>query len=126
MYDKFAQEQTIENLLLQGFFTAQRVGELATYADILDDDSVAPKMKILEAIDHIREEQQRIAMIEAQAQMMQQRATQFLMGDPDEQSSMMADAMMQLQAGQQMPVEQKYAGMEAELDEQVEVPEEVE
>lgn len=123
VYDKFAQEQTIENLLLQGFFTAQRVGELATYADILDDDSVAPKMKILEAIDHIREEQRRIAMIEAQAQMMQQRATQFLMGDPDEQSSMMADAMMQLQ-GQQMPVEQQYAGMEAELDEQVEVPEE--
>ena len=125
VYDKFAQEQTIENLLLQGFFTAQRVGELATYADILDDDSVAPKMKILEAIDHIREEQQRIAMIEARAQMMQQRATQFLMGDPDEQSSMMADAMMQLQ-GQQMPVEQQYAGMEAELDEQVEVPEETE
>ena len=125
VYDKFAQEQTIENLLLQGFFTAQRVGELATYADILDDDSVAPKMKILEAIDHIREEQQRIAMIEAQAQMMQQRATQFLMGDPDEQSSMMADAMMQLQ-GQQMPMEQQYAGMEAELDEQVEVPEETE
>ena len=57
--------------------------------------------------------------------MMQQRATQFLMGDPDEQSSMMADAMMQLQ-GQQMPVEQQYAGMEAELDEQVEVPEETE
>ena len=123
VYDKFAQEQTIENLLLQGFFTAQRVGELATYAEILDDDSVAPKLKIQEAIDHIREEQQRIAMIEAQAQMMQQRATQFLMGDPDEQSSMMADAMMQLQA-QQQPVEQQYAGMEAELDQQV--PEETE
>ena len=117
VYDKFAQEQTIENLLLQGFFTAQRVGELATYAEILDDDSVAPKLKIQEAIDHIREEQQRIAMIEAQAQMMQQRATQFLMGDPDEQSSMMADAMMQLQA--QQPVEQQYAGMEAELDQQL-------
>jgi hypothetical protein len=122
VYDKFAQEQTIENLLLQGFFTAQRVGELATYAEILDDDSVAPKMKIQEAIDHIREEQQRIAMIEAQAQMMQQRATQFLMGDPDEQSSMMADAMMQLQA--QQPVEQQYAGMEAELDQQL--PQEME
>ena len=42
-------------------------------------------------------------MIEAEAQMMQQRATQFLMGDPDEQSSMMADAMMQMQGG--MPQE---------------------
>ena len=98
VYDKFAQEQTIENLMLQGFFTAQRVSELATYAEILDDDSVAPKMKILEAIEHIKEEQRRIAQIEAQAQMMQQRASQFLMGDPDEQSSMMADAMMQTQA----------------------------
>lgn len=98
VYDKFAQEQTIENLLLNGFFTAQRVSELATYAEVLDDDSVAPKMKIQEAIDHIKAEQQKIAMIQAQAQQMQQRAQQFLMGDPDEQSSMMADAMMQEQA----------------------------
>ena len=108
VYDKFAQEQTVENLLLQGFFTAQRVGELATYAEVLDDDSVAPKMKILEAIDHIREEQRKIAMIEAQAQMMQQRAQQFLLGDPDEQSSMMADAMMQ------QPIEGEEEVMAAE------------
>lgn len=97
VYDRFAQEQTVENLLLQGFFTAQRVSELATYAEVLDDDSVAPKMKILEAIEHIKEEQRRIAQIEAQAQMMQQRAQQFLMGDPEEQSSIMADAIMQSQ-----------------------------
>lgn len=103
VYDKFAQEQTIENLLLQGLFHAQRVSELETYAEVLDDDSVAPKMKIKEAIEHIKKEQRRIAMIEAEAQMMQQRATQFLMGDPDEQSSMMADAMMQMQGG--MPQE---------------------
>jgi hypothetical protein len=100
VYDKFAQEQTVENLLLQGFFTAQRVGELETYAKVLDDDAVAPKMKIQEAIDAIKEEQRRIAMIDAQAQMMRQRAQQFLMGDPDEQSSMMSDAAMQLQAQQ--------------------------
>ena len=114
VYDKFAQEQTIENLLLQGFFTAQRVSELATYAEILDDDSVAPKMKIQEAIEHIKEEQRRIAMIEAQAQVMQQRAAQFLMGDPDEQASMMSDAQRQL-----MMQEQEYAQQEAELDEEV-------
>ena len=112
VYDKFAQEQTIENLLLQGFFTAQRVGELATYAEVLDDDAVAPKMKIQEAIEHIREEQQRIAMIEAQAQMMQQRASQFILGDPDEQSSMMADAMRQIQGGAQVPMEQEVAAEE--------------
>jgi len=99
VYDKFAQEQTVENLLLQGFFTAQRVSELETYAEVLDDDAVAPKMKILEAIERIREEQRRIAEIEAQAQMMQQRAQQFLMGDPDEQASMVADAQMMAQGG---------------------------
>ena len=110
VYDRFAQEQTIENLLLQGFFNAQRVSELSVYAEVLDDDSVAPKMKIMEAIDHIKEEQKKIAAIEAQAQMMQQRANTFLMGDPDEQASMMADAQRQLMS------------QEAQLDEQVEVP----
>ena len=99
VYDKFAQEQTIENLLLQGFFTAQRVGELATYAEVLDDDAVAPKLKIQEAIEHIREEQRRIAEIEAQAQAMQQRASQFIMEDPDAQASQVADAMQQMQGG---------------------------
>jgi hypothetical protein len=101
VYDKFAQEQTIENLMVQGFFNPQRVGELEIYADILGDDSVAPKMKIQDAVERIKEEQRRIADIEAQAQMMQQRANQFLMGDPDEQSSMMADAQMQLQQAAQ-------------------------
>ena len=93
VYDRFAQEQTIENLLLQGLFSAQRVSELETYAEVLDDDSVAPKTKILEAIEHIKEEQRKIATINAQAQQMQQRASQFLMGDIDSQSSQMAEAM---------------------------------
>ena len=104
VYDKFAQEQTVENLLLQGFFSAQRVGELEVYESVLDDDSVAPKLKIKEAIDNIKEQQKKIAMIDAQARAMQQRAQQFLMGDPDEQSSMMADAQMQLQAQAQQTV----------------------
>ena len=107
VYDKFAQEQTIENLLLQGFLTAQRVGELKVYAELLDDDSVAPKMKIVEAIEEIEEAQKRIAIIDAQARAMQQRAQQFLMEDPDGQASQMADAMTQLQAQQaQQPVVQ--------------------
>lgn len=113
VYDKFAQEQTIENLLIQGFFSAQRVSELATYAEVLDDDSVAPKQKIMEAIEHIRDEQRKIAMIQAQAQAMQQRAQQFLMEDPDGQADQMADAMMQLEAQ-----EAEYAEQEAELDEE--------
>jgi hypothetical protein len=117
-YDKFAQEQTIENLLIQGFFSAQRVSELETYAEVLDDDSVAPKMKIQEAIEHIKEEQRRIAMIEAEAQAMQQRANQFIMGDDETQSQQMADAMMQLQAEQQ--------AMENAPNEELEETEEVE
>ena len=107
VYDKFAQEQTIENLLIQGFFHAQRVGELATYAEVLDDDSVAPKAKIMEAIQHIRDEQLKIAQIEAEARIMQQRAQQFLMEDPDAQAQQIADAEMQLMAQQEAeaPVE---------------------
>jgi PIN domain nuclease of toxin-antitoxin system len=100
-YDRFAQEQTIENLLVQGLFNAQRVSELEIYYKVLPDDSVAPKMMIGEAIEYMKEEQRKIAMIEAQAQQMQQRAQQFLMDDPDAQASMMADAQMQLMQGQQ-------------------------
>ena len=126
VYDKFAQEQTIENLLIQGFFNAERVSELATYAEVLDDDSVAPKAKIKEAIEHIKEEQRKIAMIEAQAQMMQQRAQQFLMEDPDGQAQQIADAQMQMQGevDEEMPEEEEYAEKEAELDEETAAEEE--
>ena len=96
VYDRFAQEQTIENLLMNGFFNPQRVGELKIYHKILPDDAVAPKVMIGEAIEYIEEQQRNIAMIEAQSQMMMQRVNQFLMGDPDEQSSMISDAQLRL------------------------------
>jgi hypothetical protein len=118
VYDKFAQEQTIENLMLQGFFSAQRVGELATYAEVLDDDSVAPKKKIKEAIQHIRDEQMRIAAIQAQAQAMQQRAQQFLMDDPDGQAQTMADAQMQMMNQQTETPEEAPIEGEAEVIEE--------
>ena len=106
VYDRFAQEQTIENMLLQGLLSAERVGELAIYAELLDDDSVAPKQKIKEAVELIRAEQQKIAQIQAQAQAMQQRANQFLMEDPEAQASEIAEAQLMAQMqGQQMPVE---------------------
>ena len=108
VYDKFAQEQTLENLLSGGWFNAQRLAEFEAYVEALDDDSVAPKMKLKEIVEHIKEEQRRIAMIEARAQMMQQRANQFLMGDPDEQASQMADAAMQMQ-GEIAPDEETLA-----------------
>ena len=114
VYDKFAQEQTIENLLIQGFFNAKRLSELKVYVDALDSDSVAPKMKLEGIVERMEEEQRKIAMIQAQAQMMQQRAQQFLMEDPDGQADQIADAQMQLMAQQ----EAQYAEQEAELDEE--------
>ena len=108
VYDRFAQEQTIENLLLNGFLNAQRLSELKAYVKALDDDSVAPKTKLQEIVDYMEEEQRKIAMIQAQAQAMQQRANQFLMEDPDAQAQQIADAQMQGQPmpeGEEVPVE---------------------
>ena len=119
VYDRFAQEQTVENLLINGLFNAQRVSELKAYAESLDDDSVAPKVKILEIVEKIEEEQRRIATIQAQAQLMQQRAQQFLMEDPDGQAEQIADARtrMELEAAL-AEEEEKYAEKEEELDEE--------
>ena len=105
IYDKFAQEQTIEKMLMEGLFNSQRVSELEIYYQLLDDDSVAPKMKLQKAVEHIKKEQQRIAQIESEAQLMQERAQQFLMGDLDQQGQMMADAKSQMMAQQQQPIE---------------------
>ena len=118
VYDKFAQEQTIENMLVQGLFNIQRLPELEAYVEALDDDSVAPKRKLEGIIERMKEEQKKIAQIDAQAQMMQQRANQFLMGDPDDQAEQISDAQAQL-----MEQEQEYAQQEATLDEEIPVEE---
>jgi DNA uptake protein ComE-like DNA-binding protein len=118
VYDRFAQEQTIENLFLNGLLSAQRVSELEVYYKILPDDSVAPKVAIGEAIEYIKGEQQKIAQMQAQAQIMQQRAAQFLSEDPDGQASQMADAMAQLEAEYAMQ-EQELDAETAEAEEQV-------
>lgn len=118
-YDKFAQEQTLENLLTQGMFAAERIPETKAYANALPDDSVAPKIKILEICEHVEEEQRRIAMIQAQAQLMQHRANQFLMGDIGEQAEQIAAARSQLDEEAALRAEEaKYAEKEAELDEE--------
>ena len=91
-FDKFAQESSIENMFAQGMFNVQRLPELKTYVKLLDDDSVMPKVKLEEAIKMIEEEQEKIAMMNAQAQMMQQKAEQFLMEDPEAQASQVLEA----------------------------------
>lgn len=93
VFDKYAQEMSIENLLMNGLFSVQRLPELKAYLECLDDDASMPKLKIQEMIEKQEKEQQRIAEINAQAQMMEQRAMQFLMEDPDAQSSQMLEAM---------------------------------
>ena len=119
VYDRFAQEQTLENLLTGGFFGVQRIPETRAWAEALPDDSVAPKTKILEICDSVDEEQRKIAMIQAQAQMMQQKAAQFLMDDPDGQAQQIADARMQMQMEQALAEQEaEYAEQEAELDEE--------
>ena len=113
VYDKFALEQTLENLLMNGLFTPQRLPELKAYAEALDDDAVAPKMKILEIIESMEEQQLRIARTDAQAQMMQQRVGNFLMEDPDAQAQQMVDSQRKMQL---MQMQQQYAQKEANLD----------
>ena len=117
VYDRFAMEQTMENFLMNGFFNPQRVAEFEAYVKALPDDSVAPKQDLLEGIENIKKTQQQIAQINARAQLMQQRAQQFLMGDPEGQASKIAAAMGQMQ-GEQPEMEE--AEVEEEEAEEIE------
>lgn len=103
-FDKYAQEMSIENLLTNGFFSVQKLSELKLYLDCLDDDANMPKQRILEVITRAEMEQQKIAQMNAQAQIMQENAMQFLMGDPDSQASQMIDATNQLNKEEEVPV----------------------
>lgn len=117
VYDRFAMEQTMENFLMNGFFNPQRVAEFEAYVKALPDDSVAPKQQLLEGIENIKETQAKIAQINAQAQIMQQRAQQFLMEDPEGQASQISDAQRQLMMQQQIPGEAEAIAEEEALPE---------
>ena len=97
-FDKYAQELSLENLLNNGLFNVQRLPELKIYVKLLDDDSVMPKAKLEEAIELMEEEQRKIAIINAQAQIMQQNANQFLNEDPDTQAEHMLEAQAEVDA----------------------------
>ena len=51
-----------------------------------------PKQKLEELIEEWENEQSKIAAMNAQAQLMQQRAQQFLMGDYEAQAGQIAEA----------------------------------
>ena len=93
-FDKYAQEMSIENMFQAGLFNIQRLQELKIYVELLDDDSVMPKVKLEKAIELMEEEQRKIAIMNAEAQIMQQRAQSFLMEDPAAQASQMLEAEM--------------------------------
>ena len=115
VYDRFAQEQTLENLLLQGMFNSQRMPEFEAYVEALDDDSVAPKQKLMEILARMKKAQMQIAMINNQSRMAMQRAGQFLMGDPDSQASAIADAERQLNGGAPVESEEELIEEDSEL-----------
>lgn len=106
VYDRFAREQTMENFLMNGLFHPQRLAEFKAYVKALPDDSVAPKQDLLEVIENSEQTQMKIAQIHADAQLMQQRAQQFLMEDPDAQAEQISDAQMKLMQQQVMAQEQ--------------------
>lgn len=99
-YDKYARELSIENMFKAGMFNVQKLPELKIYTDILPDDSTMPKQELLDAIEKMEEEQQRIAMIDAQARMMKQRANQFLGGDVEQQANMVNEAQQMMNTQQ--------------------------
>lgn len=86
-FDRYARELSLENYLKQGFFNAERVNELKYYAEALPDDAVAPKQELLDICDKITEEQEKIASIDSQAQIMQQRASEFINATPEDQAT---------------------------------------
>lgn len=97
-FDKYAQEQSMENLLINGLFATARIPELKLYVKTLDDDSVMPKQKLEQLIEEWEKDQQKIALMNAQAQLMQTRANEFLMNDPMSQADQVMAAERELDA----------------------------
>lgn len=91
-FDRYAQELSLENLLKAGYFSPQMIPQLKLYLKALPDDSTMPKQRLLNMIEEEEEEQRKIAELKMQAQLMQQRASQFLNGDVEAQVSQIANA----------------------------------
>lgn len=107
-FDKYAQELSLENLLKGGFFNPQMIPQLKLYVNALSDDSVMPKQKLLDIIEQAEEEQRKIAEINAKAQLLKQRASQFINNDIDGQASQIATAQQEVNGGEIRP-EETYA-----------------
>ena len=110
--DKYAQEMSIENMFKAGMFSHERLPELKIYTNLLDDESVMPKQKLEEAIKLEEEEQEKIAMLNAQAQLMKQRVNQFLGQDATAQASQIND----IASSQQVPTETMEEAPEEQIN----------
>lgn len=101
-YDKYAQEQSLENLMVNEKITFEE------YVEALDEDSVMPKHKLEKIIKKREEKQAQISEMEKQAQKMQSELeAQLIM---DEQSSKDNELNnMQMQANQ------RYQELETEI-----------
>lgn len=95
-YDKYAKEQSLENLANSNLFLPQNAQMLEDYVECLDDDSNMPKATLLRLIKKRKERQNRIAQMKANGQLMQQQVQQFL---NEQQNQEMAN-MMQSQSQQ--------------------------
>lgn len=77
-YDKFAQEQSLENLMMQKLITFEE------YVDALSEDSVMPKPKLEKIMKDRQEKQKMIDQMEIQAEQMQSNLQQAIMQKQNE------------------------------------------
>ncbi len=122
-YDKFAREKSLENMYIAGMFSSQRMPETKLYLKALPDDSVMPKDYLEKVVEEWDEEQRKIAEIQNKGRMMEQRYNQFIMGDIDEQASMIAAARQQIQAEEKAPEEEPIEGEKEVAEAEEELPE---
>ena len=91
-FDRYARELTLENLLKAGYFNVENLGAFKRYVESLPDNSSTPKQDLEMIIDDMEQEQRKIAQINTQAQLMQQRASQFLNAGPEGQAEQLMAA----------------------------------
>ena len=77
-YDQYAQELSLENLLKEGWFAPDRIEQLELYVNSLPDKSTMPKQKLLEIIKKSKEKQMYIQQLQAQTQLVNQQANQYI------------------------------------------------
>lgn len=103
-FDKYAQEISLENLAKSEFF--MNTNWLEDYADLLDNDSVMPKLKLEDLIKKRKEEQKKIQAVQQQANILRTRVNQLMqsgeimpkemaqyMGQPSPEQAMMEEPM---------------------------------